>query len=97
MVNYSELYHPLSHHNVATGNDRLIQFPSDLEDARNRLQFGQNGFYAADSTSIHGAYPVKDAKGQILPPMDRRIAQGHNMLGAGNNNVQIDSDIFAEI
>ena len=30
LINYSELYHPLSHHNVACGNDQMHQMPSDL-------------------------------------------------------------------
>ena len=37
LVNYSELYHPYSHHNVATGNDKPLIMPSDLQDAQDRV------------------------------------------------------------
>ena len=30
LVNYSELYHPMSHHNVACGNDKPHEMPSNL-------------------------------------------------------------------
>jgi hypothetical protein len=37
LVNYSELYHPMSHHNVATGNSQIRQFPSDAVEASGNL------------------------------------------------------------
>jgi len=38
LVNYSELYHPLSHHNVTCANERLNQLPSDLLKAQTQTQ-----------------------------------------------------------
>lgn len=37
LVNYSELYHPMSLHNVACNKDRLMQTPSEVAEARDRL------------------------------------------------------------
>lgn len=34
LVNYSELHHPMSLHNISIGNDRLNVFPTDLVGAR---------------------------------------------------------------
>ena len=37
LVNYSELYHPMSHHNVAIGSNQIRQFPSDSVEASGNL------------------------------------------------------------
>jgi hypothetical protein len=46
LVNYSELHHPLSHHNVTVGNDRLYTFPTDLAEVRTDVRLEQYGYYA---------------------------------------------------
>lgn len=39
LINYSELHHPLSHHNVSINNEKLLVFPSDLLVARTNVEF----------------------------------------------------------
>ena len=34
LINYTELYHPLSHHHVTLGEDKAHQMPSDLMKAQ---------------------------------------------------------------
>ena len=55
-MNYSELYHPLSHHNITTGNDKLYYVPSDIDNAKDNLQFLQKGFYAKEALAMGNAY-----------------------------------------
>lgn len=61
LVNYGELYHPMSHHNVATGNDKPHVFPTDLYEARNNLEFVNNGFYNPEAVALKNAHPPTDA------------------------------------
>ena len=35
LISYTELHHPMSHHNVAIGNDKPYTYPTDLQNARN--------------------------------------------------------------
>ena len=35
LISYTELHHPMSHHNVTTGHDKVNTFPTDLQNARN--------------------------------------------------------------
>ena len=59
LVNYSELYHPLSLHNVACNRDRMLTVPSDLSEARDRLQFVQKGFYSKEALVSNNKYAVQ--------------------------------------
>jgi hypothetical protein len=49
LINYSELYHPLSHHNVSIGNDRQHTFPTDLVEAKADQTLVRHGFYARNA------------------------------------------------
>jgi hypothetical protein len=52
LVNYSELHHPMSHHNVSIGNDRLTTFPTDLVGARTDAKLVKNGYYAKEALQV---------------------------------------------
>lgn len=80
MVNYSELHHPLSHHNIAIGNDRQHTFPTDLVGTRAETRMVQNGFYAKDALKVTNSlgktaadYEEFDKQPRQLNPLDPRI------------------------
>jgi hypothetical protein len=79
LVNYSEVHHPLSHHNVSIGNDRQHLFPTDLVGARSDTKLVQHGYYAKEALQVTNSlgrtaadYEVFD-KPKHLNPLDPRI------------------------
>ena len=52
LINYSELDHPMSHHSIACGRDKLVVFPTDLVGARTNVEFIQQGFYAKEAMKM---------------------------------------------
>lgn len=56
LVNYTEMHHPMSHHNVACGKDQPNIFPTDLEKARKEAKLVQKGFYSKDTFELQNGY-----------------------------------------
>jgi len=97
LVNYSELYHPLSHHNVACGNDRLNQMPSDLLKAQTQTQLVQKGFYDKEPLELANKYEHTKPASYTLRPLDHRLTENSNMLGEPNRAVVVNAELMAEI
>lgn len=66
LVNYSELHHPLSHHNISIGNDKQHAFPTELVDVRTETKLVQHGYYAKQ------ALEVKSSLGKTAAQMEAR-------------------------
>ena len=45
LINYSELYHPMSHHHVSLGHNKVNVLPTDLDRARADAEMVQKGYY----------------------------------------------------
>lgn len=86
----------MSHHNVATGNDKIRVFPSDLAAARNNLGFVEKGFYAKDAIEPANAYPAPPAM-RTNQQLDPRLVNNPGMMGPENTLVRINNDLMAEI
>lgn len=56
LVNYTEMHHPMSHHNVACGKDNPNVFPTDLEKARKEAVLVQKGFYSRETFELKNGY-----------------------------------------
>jgi len=95
LVNYSELYHPLSHHNTASGTGTLSMFPSDVNEAAGKLQFVQNGFYNKQALEMKNTYQPNSVG--ILRSLDTRLARNPTMLSRPNETVMVNQDLMAEI
>jgi hypothetical protein len=94
-VNYSELYHPYSHHNVAIGNDKPLIVPSDLEEAQNQLQFVQKGFYSNETLTLINKYAPQTQN--LLQKTDPRMNTQENFFRDGNQTVKMNSALMDEI
>lgn len=66
LVNYSELHHPMSHHNVAIGNTRVNVLPTDLSQAGAAAELVQKGFYSKTALELKNAYPSEVDKTRDL-------------------------------
>jgi len=49
LVNYSELHHPMSLHNISIGNVKLTVFPTNLVGARTDSKLIKHGYYAEEA------------------------------------------------
>ena len=97
LVNYTEMHHPMSHHNVACGKDNPNVFPTDLEKARKEAILVQKGFYSKETFELKNGYVSQQKPGRVLAPLDPRIA-AENMLAQPNtSSVQVDSSLMEEI
>ena len=96
LISYTELHHPMSHHNVACGADNLNTYPSDLKKARNEAELVQKGYYSKKALVLDNAYPEKKS-GEVLRPLDPRLEKNHHMLGWPNEAVSVNEDLMAEI
>ena len=82
LVNYSELYHPLSHHNVACGNDKAHTMPTDLLTSQNKAELVQKGFYDKNALELSEKYTQNDRPdASRLRPLDPRFMENEHMLG----------------
>ena len=97
LISYTELHHPMSHHNVATGHDHLKNtFPTDLENARKKAELVQKGYYAKEALVLDNAYPKK-VSGRVLRPLDPRLEKNNSMLGWPNETVTVNENLMSEI
>lgn len=73
LINYSELYHPMSHHHVACGDDKAHSMPSELFQAQNKAKLVQNGFYDKEALELDGGYQKARGPNYVLRPYDHRL------------------------
>ena len=84
LISYSELYHPLSHHNVACGNDRMHQMPSDLARVQAQSKLVQKGFYDKEALELDNKYEHTKPDSYGLRKLDPRLRENEHMLGPPN-------------
>ena len=89
-MNYSELYHPFSHHNVTIGNDKPYKIPTEVNLAADRLVFHQKGFYAAEALTMSKETTYKAAKDHMLNTADPRMALSKTFFSNPNHAVKPD-------
>ena len=104
LVNYSELHHPMSHHNIAIGNDRLTSFPTDLVGARTDAKLVRHGYYAKEALQVTNSlgktaqdFEAIQKQPKMLNALDPRIEKHYDMLGQANNTVPVNYELLDDI
>ena len=104
LVNYSELHHPLSHHNVATCNSVQHTFPTELVGTRANTKLVKHGFYAKEALKVTNSlgktatdYEEFDKQPKQLDQFDPRIEKHPDMLATSNNTAPVNRELIEDI